>query len=459
MRHRYATLFFLLHVFLDFVCLNVAFTGAYWSQFGTLDGVAQGPYKVLWIASNIVWTAIILVKRPYVFPRQLFKALPVLRKLVYLAALHAAAIALLWLVIKGANYSRGHFAYTYILFVTIGSLYRLGGLIFLQQYRARGYNVRRFIVVGYGNLAQTITEFYLMHPEMGFQFHGYFDWPTDHPSTVLTGSYTDLANFVRREQIDCVYCCLPYIDNTQLKNIVDQSEILGFQVKLLVDFRGFLAKGVSIEYHGFLPVLDLSSEDLNDFRVALLKRSFDFFFSLGVLLAGAPAFMLIALITRFTSEGPVFYTQERIGHRGKPFMIYKFRSMYVDAEQAGPSLSQGLMDERITPWGRFMRQTRIDEMPQFFNVMLGHMSVVGPRPERQFFINKITEIAPEYTDLLKVKPGITSLGQIRFGYAANIDQMIQRLQFDLLYPEQRSFPLDLWIIGQTLRVMMQGQGR
>ncbi|HEX9956670.1 MAG TPA: sugar transferase, partial [Fibrella sp.] len=108
---------------------------------------------------------------------------------------------------------------------------------------------------------------------------------------------------------------------------------------------------------------------------------------------------------------------------------------------------------------RFMRQTRIDEIPQFFNVLLGHMSVVGPRPERQYFIDKITEIAPEYTDLLKVKPGITSIGQIRFGYAANVDEMVERLRFDLLYPHRRSFLLDLWIIAQTLRVMVQGRGR
>ena len=174
---------------------------------------------------------------------------------------------------------------------------------------------------------------------------------------------------------------------------------------------------------------------------------------------GLPIFMLVAAMTRFSSRGPIFYTQERIGHRGRPFTMYKFRSMYVDAEKTGPSLSQGSSDNRITPWGRFMRQTRIDELPQFVNVLRGDMSVVGPRPERQYFIDKITEVAPEYTNLLKVKPGITSLGQIRFGYAASVDEMVQRLRFDLLYPERRSLLLDLWIILQTLRVMVQGRGR
>ena len=459
MRHRYSILLFPLHVFFDFVCLNASFAGAYWLKFGELVGIAQSPYKSLWIAFNVVWAIIVLTTRPYVFPRQLFKAVPLLRKLLYLAALHAAIIAVFWLFVRGIYFSREQLAYSYILFMLTGGLFRLGGLLFLHEYRARGYNSRRFIVVGYGKLAQTITDFYQVHPEMGFRFQGYFDWPTEHNKDELTGSYTDLAHYVRREQIDCVYCCLPYIDNTQLKDIIDQSEFLDFQVKLLVDFRGFLAKGASVEYHDFLPVLNLSPKELDDFRVAFLKRSFDIVFSSAVLLVGSPIFFLVALITRFTSDGPVLYTQERIGHRGKPFMIYKFRSMYVDAEKAGPSLSQGHIDDRITPWGRFMRQTRIDEIPQFFNVLLGHMSVVGPRPERQYFIDKITEIAPEYTDLLKVKPGITSIGQIRFGYAANVDEMVERLRFDLLYPHRRSFLLDLWIIAQTLRVMVQGRGR
>lgn len=459
MRHRYSILLFPLHVFFDFVCLNASFAGAYWLRFDTFDAIAQPPYQSLWIAFNVCWAAIVAITQPYVFPRQLFKAGPLLSKLLYLTVLHAAVISLFWMFVQGTSFSRGQLLYTYLLFLMTGGLFRVGGLLFLQEYRARGYNSRRFIVVGYGKLAETITRFYDVHPEMGFRFQGYFDWPTPDKECQLTGSYTDIVAYVRREKIDCVYCCLPYIDNTQLKQLVDQSELLDIQVKLLVDFRGFLTKGASVEYHDFLPVLNLSTQELDNFRVAFFKRSFDIGFSLAVLILGSPIFGLMALITRFTSRGPVLYAQERIGHRGRPFTIYKFRSMYVDAEKMGPSLSKGLLDNRITPWGRFMRQTRLDELPQFVNVLRGDMSVVGPRPERQYFIDQITEIAPEYTNLLKVKPGITSLGQIRFGYAASVDEMVQRLRYDLLYPERRSLMLDLWIILQTLRVMVQGRGR
>jgi exopolysaccharide biosynthesis polyprenyl glycosylphosphotransferase len=459
MRHRYSVLLFPLHVFLDFVCLNASFAGAYWLKFDTFDAIAQPPYQSLWLAFNICWAVIVGITQPYVFPRQLFKVGPLLSKLLYLTILHAAVIALFWVFVQGVYFSRGQLLYTYLLFMLSGGLFRIGGLLFLQEYRARGYNSRRYIVVGYGKLAQTITRFYDVHPEMGFRFYGYFDQPSPEKEEVLTGTYADIVSYVKQNRVDCVYCCLPYIDNTELKHLVDQSEDLDIQVKLLVDFRGFLTKGASVEYHDFLPVLNLSTQEIDNFRVAFLKRSFDIAFSTVVLLLGAPIFGLVALVTRLTSSGPVLYAQERVGFRGRPFMIYKFRSMYVGAEKTTPMLSQGSSDNRITPWGRFMRQTRIDELPQFFNVLRGDMSVVGPRPERQFFIEKITEVAPEYTTLLKVKPGITSLGQIRFGYAASVDEMVQRLRFDLLYPERRSFWLDLWIILQTLRVMVQGRGR
>ncbi|RYF44513.1 MAG: sugar transferase, partial [Cytophagaceae bacterium] len=201
------------------------------------------------------------------------------------------------------------------------------------------------------------------------------------------------------------------------------------------------------------------SQMLLDFRINVLKRAFDMAFSTMALGFGSPLLLLVAAVTKTTSKGPVLYAQERIGRGGKPFTIYKFRSMYINSESAGPLLSAGTGDNRITPWGRFMRQTRLDELPQFYNVLKGDMSVVGPRPERQFFIDQIVEVAPEYKDLFNVKPGITSIGQVEFGYAASIEEMVERLRYDLLYPKRRSFLYDTWIIVLTVRVMVQGRGK
>ena len=460
MRHRYSILFFPLHVFVDFLSLNAAFVGAYWIKFRTLEAVSAPPYASLWWLFNLIWLVEILILKPYIFPRQLFKADHLIKKLLVLLAIHIAVIAVYWVVIKGYYYSREHLLITYLLFATLGSAFRIGGLIFLKEYRARGYNNRRYIIVGYGKLAATIHSFYETHPEMGFRFYGYFDQPSPENEGLLRGSYDELQNFVRQEGIDCVYCCMPYIDNKHLKTIVDQAEEVDYQVKLLVDFRGFFTRGTSVEYHDFLPVLNVSSQMLADFQVNYLKRAFDICFALGVLVLGVPFFMTIALITRATSKGPIIFSQKRYGQLGKEFIIYKFRSMYINADELAQRHSQGTGDPRITSWGRFMRRTRLDELPQFINVLVGDMSMVGPRPLAEYDVEALMEEVPnDFKKILTVKPGITSIGQIKFGYAATVDEMIQRLRYDLLYPERRSFLFDMWIIAQTLRVMIQGRGK
>ena len=164
------------------------------------------------------------------------------------------------------------------------------------------------------------------------------------------------------------------------------------------------------------------------------------------------------LVTCVTSKGPVFFVQERVGLNGKIFKMVKFRSMYVNSEQYGPALATE-DDPRVTPWGKFMRKTRIDELPQFWHVFLGQMSLVGPRPERQYFIDQITQYAPEYRHLHKIRPGITSLGQIKYGYAENIDQMLERLKYDLLYIENMSIANDFRILYFTIMTVIEGKGK
>ena len=189
-----------------------------------------------------------------------------------------------------------------------------------------------------------------------------------------------------------------------------------------------------------------------------VKRLFDILTSILILVLGFPFYLLIGLLVKFSSEGPMFFMQERIGLGGKPFKIFKYRSMRVDAEAKGPQLSKE-NDPRITALGKLLRKTRIDEFPQFWNVLKGDMSLVGTRPERQFFINQIIEKAPHYRRLHRIKPGITSWGQVKYGYAENVDEMVERLQYDLLYLENISIILDLKILIYTVLIMFQGRGK
>ena len=189
-----------------------------------------------------------------------------------------------------------------------------------------------------------------------------------------------------------------------------------------------------------------------------VKRSFDIAFSGAIMLLGLPVFLIVTLITLASSKGPAFYKQERIGRNGIPFYIYKFRSMIVASEVNGPQTTTD-GDPRITPWGNIMRKTHLDELPQFWNVLKGDMSIVGPRPERAFFIRQITERAPAYWKLLALKPGITSIGQVDYGYAENVDQMLERMNLDLGYLTEVNLLNDLGIIFKTVGTMVGGKGK
>lgn len=250
------------------------------------------------------------------------------------------------------------------------------------------------------------------------------------------------------------------LSNPQIKEIHQVSEAdqsLTVQNAMLRTSFSNLIEHNFLHYRDF-PIILINKGEVLDFGTKLFKRSFDILFSLAALILGSPIFLLISLLVKATSKGPVFYKQERVGLHEKPFFIYKFRSMYTNAEQQGPQLAAD-DDPRVTPLGRFIRKTRLDEIPQFWNVLKGDMAIVGPRPERAHFIKQIVSKAPIYKRLLAIKPGITSIGQVNFGYAQTIDEMCERMLLDLQYLQGISFSSDLLIILKTVKVMFQGKGK
>ena len=459
MKRRYSILFLPVYLLIDFIVLNGAFLVSYYLRFGVGDGVLPFEYWTLQLIGNLVWFVVVGLGRPYNYSRVQFHVFSLAEQYAILTGIHASVIAFCWILLKEQNLSRLQLFYFYAIFFAAGVFWRTLAVVILKIYRATGHNTRRYVVVGYGKLSIAIKRFYENHPEMGFQFYGFFDELTADNRHFLRGDLERAEALLATGKIDCVYCCAPYLQSEVLNRLVEKSPKNDFQVKLVIDFAGFLGRRSAIEYHDMMPIVSLSNQMWEDVKVKWLKRCFDVGFSFAVLIFGFPVWLMVALITKFTSKGPIFYSQERIGRQGIPFKIYKFRSMKVDAEKNGPTLSLGKDDLRVTRWGQFIRQTRLDEIPQFYNVLRGDMSVVGPRPERKHFIDLIMEISPEYKNLLQLKPGITSIGQIRYGYAQNVEEMTKRLRYDIIYLKRISLFFDVWLIMQTVLVMVKGKGK
>jgi polysaccharide biosynthesis protein PslA len=191
---------------------------------------------------------------------------------------------------------------------------------------------------------------------------------------------------------------------------------------------------------------------------AIMKRLLDMIISICAMILLLPLIVYVAIRVKFSSRGPILYLQERVGYKGKIFTMRKFRSMYVNAETNGPRLSVS-NDHRITPWGRVMRRWKLDELPQLWNVLVGEMSIVGPRPEREYYIRQLIMKEQPVERLLEVKPGITSLGIINFGYADNVAGMVERMKYDQLYLEKKSLTLDMMIMVRTLKVIFTAKNR
>ena len=323
-----------------------------------------------------------------------------------------------------------------------------------------GFNT---LIIGGNQQAINIYKQVLDNPKVLGNFFLGFIYSNKESSNVMSkflpqlGDLSQLEDIIDKHLIEEVIVAVDSSEHHLLENILTRLCYRPVVVKVLPDYYDILSGSVKTSNVYDAVLIHIHPDLMPDWQ-RVCKRFIDIIVAGIALLVLSPFLLFTALMVKLSSNGPIIYKQQRIGLFGRPFYIYKFRSMFVDAEVKGPALSSKT-DARITKWGRFMRKWRVDEVPQFFNILKGDMSLVGPRPERKHYIDIISTTRPHYKYLHKVKPGLTSWGMVQFGYAENVEEMIERMRYDLLYIENCSLALDVKIILYTFIVIVQGRGK
>ena len=384
------------------------------------------------------------------------KPIEILSKIIRQGIIFTLAVIAFFPFSKQAVFSGQAIANYLIAAFVLITVFKFLLFYYLRRYRiVTGSNYRKAIIIGYTPDSLRLKQLFEEKTHYGYQFMGFFSDRKQNEN--IKGKISTVKVFAEENNIDDIYCSLNEITNAQLKSLVEFADMTNKTLKFIPDTKEIFAKNLKIDYYEFFPVLSLRKTPLHEPIAKFFKRAFDIAFSLFVLIFIlswlAP---LLAIIIKLESPGPVFFKQGRPGINEEEFFCYKFRSMRLNKTTEESVIKN---DPRVTRIGRIMRKTSIDEMPQFLNVLLGDMSVVGPRPHLWSQNNLYSTRIKKYLVRLYVKPGITGLAQVK-GYRGEIasdDDMINRIKYDVFYIENWSILLDLKIIIQTVINIFQGE--
>jgi Undecaprenyl-phosphate glucose phosphotransferase len=450
-------LFEYLFIGADLIVVSVAWLIAYALRFKTdLVPVDKGVPEFAQYVSMLLFIWLIWA---FVFRRMgLYRPMRGVRRTRELWVLiNANALAILLLISmtylfreKSIQFSRLVFVYFWALSTILTVVERTALRFFLRELRRKGYNLRYMLIVGSGQVAADMVSRIRLHQELGIQILGCLSrdgverrGPGGIP---VVGQYSDLRAFLSRTDIDQVVVALPLEDHQTLPEIMAELKDSILDIKVIPDIYQFASIGGAIEEFEGLPVISLQGCPLDGINL-FAKRMLDISIASISLLLLSPVLIIIAFLVKLTSRGPVLFKQERVSFDGSPFSIIKFRTMVSDAEASGPGWTTP-GDARVTLLGRLLRSTSLDELPQLFNVLLGDMSIVGPRPERPVYIKEFRKRIPRYMLRHKVPAGITGWAQVH-GWRGDTS-IDKRIEYDLYYIENWSLLLDLKIVVMTL---------
>jgi len=459
--YRISRYYKLLFVVVDIVLLNLATILSALARFGNLDKLLSKDERTVSLLAILIWVALLLQKDSNRSVR-VEQIESILWRTIKKISIHAALVSIFVVYLKYVDISRLRLVYFYLIFFGLLMISRYLSMKLLKYVRAKGYNFKTFIIVGANKSGEKIRKVLAKDLTFGYRFLGFFDEINDNQivdPALIIGKFEDVEKFVIDKKIDEIYVAL-HIDNIEIINeltrICEQNMI---RIKFIPDFQLYTkASKVEVAFYENTPVLMFRPEPLEFASNRLLKKAFDICFSgLVILLIFPWLFPIIMIIIRLESPGPIFFKQERSGRDNRSFMCIKFRSMYVNGLAHNKQAEKG--DSRITKFGAFIRKTSIDELPQFFNVFLGDMSVVGPRPH-------MVNLAKEYSDLINnylvrqyAKPGITGWAQVNGfrGETKVLSDMENRVEYDIWYIENWSFLLDIKIIVKTVINIFKGE--
>lgn len=381
----------------------------------------------------------------------------------YSVLLNSGLIYLLMLINDSSGMRRKDYLTILVLFGLMFTLVYIGRSIItsatIRKLR-RGDWKYTTLVVGHSEAAVRVCRRLQKSGSVwGYNVAGYVEIPGEKfcdDTSLPFWNLEDISQVCAAQNIDQIVLAPERRSDETVMHLLKQLFPLGIPVKVAPDTLSYVTNAIQLEDILGVPLVDLTCPRMGECQKNI-KRTFDVMASALCLLILSPLMAWLSLMVKLSSKGPVIYSQTRIGKNQKPFNIYKFRSMRIDAEACGPLLSSR-DDPRVTKFGRFMRKYRLDELPQFWNVVCGDMSLVGPRPEREHYILQIMEKAPYYGLIFQVRPGITSWGMVKYGYASNVQQMVERSRFDLIYLNNMSIQTDIKIMIYTIRTIVGGKG-